>query len=313
MSGRRRHTPARPGTAYVAVVVVSAIVSAISLAALWAVRIRMRTAEQVGHAAEARLLAQAGVETAVRAISLDADWRINVPPGIYMPELPLGNGRFTWKIVPEPEFVGQTAPPVRVYGRGTRTMPDAREESVRILSVLLRSPVPNNVNLLSNPGFERGPAQWSDMNGCQLVAAISPVYAGSRSLRVHSRTSAASGPVQSLVGRIARGRAYGMEAYVRSISSNTRAKFTVYVKGTLSAGQFITDNTGQVVTTDQFRRITMNADIDWSGPLEDAWIRIDTAVGQPVAGFYVDEVVFREKPLPKVELVPGSWRQELQP
>ncbi len=313
MNRRRRHARARPGTAYVAVVVASAIVSAISLAALWAGRIRMRTAEQVAHAAEARLLAQAGVETAVRAISLDADWRINVPAGIYMPELPLGNGRFTWKIVPEPEFVGQTAPPVRVCGRGTRTMPDPREETVRILSVLLRTPVSGGANLLSNPGFERGPAQWSGMNGCRLVAKNSPVHAGSRSLGVYSRSNAASGPGQSLVGRITRGRSYEMEAYVRSISSNTRAKFTVYVKGTLSAGQFITDNTGQVVTTDEFRLITMNADIDWSGSLEDAWIRIDTVLGQPVASFYVDQVVFREKPPTQLQIVPGSWRQELQP
>ncbi len=312
MSGCRSHAAARPGTAYVAVVVVAAIVSAISLAAVWAGRVRLRTAEQVAHAAEARLLAFAGAETAVQTISTDPGWRANVPPNTYMTERQLGNGRFTWKIVPEPEFAGQINPPVRVYGRGVRTMADPREETTRIISFLLRAPVANPANLLSNPGFERGVSKWSAMNGCELVIETSPVYAGSRCLWVHGRSGASAGPAQSLLGRIDRG-AYEMEAWIRPTSSNTRAKFTVYVKGSLSTGQFITDSTGQAVTTDRFRRVTMNANIDWSGSLEEAWVRVDTAPGQPVASFYVDEVVFRERPSTSIEIIPGSWRQELQP
>ena len=85
----------RRGGAYVAVLALSMIVTAIAVGAIAIVRAQARGSDALSDAAEARLYALSAIELGRLWISQDSSWRANHPNGAWATNQPIGNGTFT--------------------------------------------------------------------------------------------------------------------------------------------------------------------------------------------------------------------------
>lgn len=74
-------------------------------------------------------------------------------------------------------------------------------------------------NLITNGSFEQGQEGWSANEEAELGLGYMTVYEGSRSLKISGRTRTASGGIQDITGKVAKGRTYEVSAAVRYNSS----------------------------------------------------------------------------------------------
>ncbi len=81
-------------------------------------------------------------------------------------------------------------------------------------------------NVLANPGFEDGAAEWTARN-CTFTTVSSPVYGGSRSGRASGRTADWQGIQQNMLNKMVPGRTYIVSGWVRtSTSANSTVRIT---------------------------------------------------------------------------------------
>jgi hypothetical protein len=85
----------RNGGAYVAVLALSSIVTAIAVGAIAVVRAQARANDALSDASEARQYALSGIELGRLWISQDPNWRSNRSNGVWASNQPIGNGTFT--------------------------------------------------------------------------------------------------------------------------------------------------------------------------------------------------------------------------
>jgi hypothetical protein len=116
---RRRH---RAGAAYLMVLGTTLVVATLSLSGLLLARSRLAASRAMSAAAEARDVAQSGIELACRWIAQDPNWRVNRSLGAWATDLPIGEGTVTIE-VSEPIDGNLTNRPydaVRVRATGRR-------------------------------------------------------------------------------------------------------------------------------------------------------------------------------------------------
>lgn len=92
-----RSTPRcrRRATAYFVVLVSASMVTMVGLSALVAHRVQLRISEQESGLAEARFYARSAIEMGLLWIEDDPDWRDNRSSGVWVADVPIGEGSFS--------------------------------------------------------------------------------------------------------------------------------------------------------------------------------------------------------------------------
>ena len=308
--GRRR------GSIYAVVLAMAILVSLIGLSAVAVGRINLRAAAGTGDAAAADLLALSAVEHAVAVVNTQAGWRNNNAYWDQKPTPPvaLGNGTFAWKLADEldgdVQFSAGGIQPVRVFGMGRAG------EARRKYSVLL---IPTGTNLLANPGIEGGVNPFEVESGnCVLEAGSAAPHQGLRALRVSSRTDRFAGPRQDVLGKVASGKSYYAEAWIKMSTTPEIPKIALVVQG--NGGFLGLGNWTEVYRAApldpvglEWTRVGVALNTNWEGGTADkAYWRIETASSNQE--FWVDDVKLIAStsssiPMP---MAPAreTWRQE---
>lgn len=95
------------------------------------------------------------------------------------------------------------------------------------LAILLYSnALAENINILTNPGFEDGTNAWTSRS-CSITSVTSPVYSGARSARAYSRTATWHGIQQNVLNKMVAGQTYQFSGRVRVSSSSATVKMSV--------------------------------------------------------------------------------------
>jgi hypothetical protein len=114
--------PRRRGGIYVAVLGAALIVSLIGLAAMAGMRSQRLTVRAETDMAQARLIADSGVELAMQWLTADVNWRQNHPGGGWTTTVPIGDGQAQVRITdPGDNNLGnRPSDPVLIQSTGTR-------------------------------------------------------------------------------------------------------------------------------------------------------------------------------------------------
>jgi hypothetical protein len=292
------------------------LVSLIGLSAVAVGRINLRAAAGIGDASSADLLALSAVEHAVAVVNSQPGWRSNSAywNGQFIPPVEMGAGMFSWKLVDEADAdVRQTVggiQPVRVYGMGQ--VGDAR----RVYSVML---VPTGTNLLANSGMEAGVNPFEPESGnCVLESSTVSPRSGSRSLSVRSRLGKTAGPRQEVTGKLASGKSYFLDEWVKMSSTTEVPKITLEVQGNgglLGLGSWTATYTGVPKHSAglDWTRVSVAVNTNWEGGTPDkAWWKIETSSTNQ--DFWVDDVKVIESTtsVTAMPMAPAreTWRQE---
>lgn len=115
-----RYRRPRRGTAYVFVLGVGMLISAMVYGIVVSSQIASRAMPLRNDAAEAEVLSRAALEQASQIISTNALWRTVYTSGIESPRMALGRGTISFKLVDETDGLlnNNSTDPVRVYGYG---------------------------------------------------------------------------------------------------------------------------------------------------------------------------------------------------
>jgi hypothetical protein len=121
MSKHQRHfRTTRRGTAYVLVVGIGMVISAMVYGVVVASQVSSRTMPLRNNAAEAEVLSRAAIDQAVQIISTNALWRTTYLNNIESTRMNMGRGTVSFKLVDESSGLlsASSTNPVRVYGIG---------------------------------------------------------------------------------------------------------------------------------------------------------------------------------------------------
>lgn len=176
-----RRPSERRGSAYIAVLGISLLVSTIGLGAMLAIRSQRRAADLRNDEGEARGAGQAAMEAAARSLALDASWRTTYTNNTYSSARAFGRGTLSFKLVDEVDGNLSDDPmePVRLYSAG-RTGGAARVESVVLaptgpaLDVLQTAAYSaGGLNLSGTAYSSLGPVGCGGVANVALLAAFS--------------------------------------------------------------------------------------------------------------------------------------------
>jgi len=143
-----------------------------------------------------------------------------------------------------------------------------------------------DANVLLNPGFEDGTAEWA-ARSCTFSTVTSPVHSGSRSGRATNRTDTWQGIQQNMLDKMVIGGTYRISGWVRISSSSDTVKVSIQktVNGvtTYANVDTATANNSEWVEVSGYYTLTA------SGTLTDLWVYFEG----PASGvtLYVDDAV----------------------
>jgi hypothetical protein len=297
-----RHTRrARRGSIYAVVLAMAILVSLIGLSAVAVGRINLRSAAAGGDGSAAELLAFSGIEHATTVLNTDSTWRSTYADNTETPQLRLGGGSFTWKVLyADPTLPASALQPVRVVGYG-RSGDAIRRYSVRLL--------PKGTNILINGDQESGLTGWAARGTATLESQdISPyAHAGTRYLKVLGRASRTDGPAQVVTGKIVSGRTYFFEAWMRRLvgSDEPLVYLTVNKAGVETPFKF----RGVSIPDTTWVKVMGTLTPSWTGTADSILFHVETAVDNKE--LLLDDVRLVEF-MPTTPLAPdlGSWKQE---
>jgi hypothetical protein len=299
--GRR----ARRGSIYAVVLGMSILVALIGLSTIAVSRINLRSTNITGEAGEAELLALSACEHAMTVVNTDSGWRNTYTHDTPVPDVALGRGHFTWKLMDDADsnLAGGGLQPVRVVGYGFVGVA-RRAFSVELL--------PAGKNLIDNPGFETGVSPFgSQGGGCNLQPSTTHVHDGTQSLQVSSRTAPSSGPQQEVTDKISSGRSYYVEAWVKMSTTAEEPVISLVARGTdllLLSWSETWSATAERVGL-EWTRVHVTLHPNWSGTADDIQVRFATkSTAQP---FWLDDVKLIESS-GQIPMAPGreTWKQE---
>lgn len=116
----RSAAPRERGSAYIAVLGISVLVTTVGLGAMLAVRSQRRSADLRNDEAESRSAALGAADMAVLAIASDPAWRTRYANNAYTASRDLGRGKLAFKLVDESDgnLADDPLQPVRLYTSG---------------------------------------------------------------------------------------------------------------------------------------------------------------------------------------------------
>jgi len=305
----RAHGQRCRASAYVAVLMTAMIVSVIGVSALSVTRIELRSAQGGNDVTAARFYAQSAIEMGMLRIRGDPSWRTTYSNDVWTSEQPLGNGSYTWKLVDERngDLAADPSSAVRLYGKGSTSA------AVRIYSALLEPVDDPTSNLLSNPGMESGTQDWVGEN-CTILQHTADRHSGVKSLAVTDRSDYYSGPYQVVTSKIEIDTTYDVEVWARMRDGLSLVRIVMWVgdgwwwqgyDGEWLVGEDVWVGAGE------WTQVTATLTPTWSGELNAAYVKVDTASGS--TDFYVDDAVFRvADTATNMAVVPGSWRRNVE-
>jgi len=288
---------------YLAVLVTAMIVAVIGTSALTVVGVELRMAEGGNDVGVARVCAQSAIEAALFAIRKDSNWRTRYDHDKWVPELPLGEGMFTWKLVDEDNgsLTADWMAPVRLYGRGHAG------DAVRIYSALL-CPENQDQNLLDNPGFENGIEPWDGLGECDLDVYTDWPYKGGSYLWVKNRYADWAGPHHEISDSLERGEEYELQAWVRTKDFAEPMYLVIYLDTDYG---WIEVRSDPITAHTYWALIEATLTPNWPGTLHEAHWKLETYFSRQ--NFMVDEAVLRVATDP-ADMAPvhGTWRREVE-
>jgi len=294
----------RRGGIYVLVLGTSILVTVIGVSALALSRIQTRIAAAELPAAKARFAAQSLIEVALLRIANDPNWRSAYTNDTWTDEETVGDAVGAYKLVDEldGDLTNDPTHPVRLCAKATAG------EAVRLCSVEL-TPA-ERPNLLVNPGFEDGTADWSSWN-CTLVTTGDP-HRGRGCVFLQGRGTLDSTVYQDVTSVVENGTSYYVEAWVKVAQVGGTEKVTISFK-TIASGSgtriFVTDFT---LVGDSWTKVSGTLTPTWTGTLTEARWRVFSFPDGEEEDFFVDDAVMI---LPDITMTPtpGSWREEVLP
>ena len=156
-------------------------------------------------------------------------------------------------------------------------------------------PLYGNANVLNNPGFESGTADWVGRS-CSISAVTSPVYSGTYSGRAYGRTSTWQGIQQDMMDKMVIGGTYTISGYVR-ISGASSDTVKVTVQRVDGNGTNYTNVDTATANNSGWVHLSGNYTLNVSGTLAELWVYFEG----PASGvdIYVDDaVVYGPEPGP---------------
>jgi hypothetical protein len=161
--------PARRGSAYIAVLGLSMLVTTIGLGAMLAIRSQRRTADLQNYESDARAAAAGAIDLAAVSLAKQPTWRSSYANDTYTSTKALGAAGISFKLVDEhdADLADSAIDAVRVYGAGSAG------DATRIASVVLR-PSGTALPLLGLPVYSAGDITVSGT----ALASGGPIAAG---------------------------------------------------------------------------------------------------------------------------------------
>jgi hypothetical protein len=298
---QRPHVQRHRGSAYVAVLGMSMIITVIGLSAVMATRIQTRTVNADRDMARAAFAGRSIIEIATHRIVNDASWRSTYTNDTWTADETLNELVFSYKLVDEEDgnLTDDTTQPVRLYARTTV------DNAVRIYSVVLETPA--NANLLANADFEVGITGWTQTN-CTLVPSGGP-HGGAQCVLLQNRTTNTARADSTVTGLIENGKTYDVEVWAKTVSGTEQVSIAIVANASVSGvQQFIT---GSITVGTTWTKVTGTLTPTWTGTLSWAQWR---AFSYPTGGtvdFYIDDAVCAEAGS-LIRPVAGTWRQEVE-
>ena len=143
-------------------------------------------------------------------------------------------------------------------------------------------------NLVLNPGFESGTANWSAMGSATLTAPTTLPHTGSRSGLLQNRTQTWEGISQSMLGLMQAGVTYNVSVWVRLVSGGSQTVLLTFKKTDGNGDNWTQGATGTATSTG-WTQISGSYTLTVSGTLTELTMYIEG----PAAGvsFYADDFV----------------------
>lgn len=300
------HGTRRRASAYIAVLGVSMIVAMAGISAVLVSRVQRRSSMERNDIAQARLLAQSGMEYGLRLISNIPSWRSMIPEDQWIGNFELGDGTFTWKVAGEHQLDldGQ----VRLYGKGQCG------QAVRMYSVLLRSEDEVTENILRNGDIEQGVSYWVAGGNYQVLADTSVYHDGTQGLWVRERNDDEHGALQLIPTRLEAGKTYYSEVWIRTKNYSVPARGYLIIESTIGGIQLFTFDYQTVGTS--WSKLSGTVTPNWSGQLiRNAWYVHILAEN---LDFWIDDAVLVEgtsAPVISQKIIPQprTLRREVLP
>lgn len=297
------------GTVYLAVLGVAVLIAIIGLAGLAAAGLQAKMVQLDQSVANAATLAQSYADVSILRMQKDPLWRSGFVNDTWTSDEVVGDARLSIKLVDlvDNSLTDNAADPFRLYARATVG------NAVRIASVELQPIDPLSPSIALNPGFESGTSSWFG-NGCTISADTSNVRTGGGALLVTNRSAAYAGPAQDAKAYLSSsGTNYTTEVWVRMLSGSARVRVTLQTTSVF----LLTNQTAMtpwVTVNTNWTRVHGTASPSWVSLLTSAYLFIETNSG--TADFRVDDLMIYPTNSPnaqvKIQVVPGTWRREMQ-
>jgi lysophospholipase L1-like esterase len=144
-------------------------------------------------------------------------------------------------------------------------------------------------NLLTNGNIEAGTSGWSVLGGGTQAANTGVVHGGANSLLRTGRTAAWNGPSQDLTTKLANGRSYTTNVWMRTQSGAPTGKATLALTAN-GTTNYLTLAQG-AVNSSGWTLLTGTATVSWSGTLSSARFYVETTTGTD--NFYIDDTTMQ--------------------
>ncbi|MHC5113201.1 MAG: carbohydrate binding domain-containing protein [Planctomycetota bacterium] len=153
-------------------------------------------------------------------------------------------------------------------------------------TALLNHPPPATMNLLSNPGFEDGTANWEAV-GASLAPYNDQQRHGTTSLAVTARSNSSSGPIQNVTPHLESGRTYRFRVWARA--HNAAASQLVPTMILQTSGGITYVDGDPVVVPDDWSEVSYDFTPVFAGALQKGYVCVRSSPGQAVTDFLLDD------------------------
>lgn len=306
MTRSQPHPARRRGTAYVAVLGTTMLVTLMGVSALTVVRLERLAANATGDAERASLLAQSAVELALRETQSDG-WRTRHTSGAWSAPMTLEGGTMRYRFTdPLDGNLAAGTHAAHVEGEGLRGGAK-RLVSVMIDPTTRRSAASTTASLVPAGGFESDIAGWvgSASGGNLSPSAVSP-RTGAWCLMISSPGIAAR---YDLTGNLTSPGSYDVELYARARDVGERIAARLEVT---SSGDGTRTFSIEGFADRTWTRLAGTLNPTWSGALERVELVLEFDPLFPQDGF-IDDVRLLPRAAEPAPVVPGSWRQVVVP
>lgn len=293
------------GSAYIAVIGTTMLVTLLGLSGLTAVRLERATRAAAGESDRAAILAQSAVELALE-LTQATDWRRDYSSGQWSAATPVGGGEIRFRFIDEDGSLDDDEnDPATVEGEGAFGPANDRRTLRRVSALIDPGLRRGGGGSIVRQGSMNSVSQWQP-NVAGDVWLQSRSESGNNYLRIRSRSTADRGAYQDLTDRLKNPGVYDVSLRART----DKGTDTLRVKLTFRAGDGV------------LRSVTLSRPIGpswgdvagiiepiWTGDLDYAALELLTVSHRE--DIDVDDVVIRERAVGAAPVVPGSWRRNV--